>query len=110
MAHKLDREKKEKYNLTISVTDTIHTVFTQLYVTVIDINDHRPEFSESLYRIQISEVVPEGTEILKLQATDADAHSKLLFSLHSARHSTSMQDFKLDSLTGSLTLVKCLDR
>lgn len=41
LAHKLDHELQREYILNISVTDTVHTVYTTLNVSVIDINDHR---------------------------------------------------------------------
>lgn len=110
LAKKLDWETQNEYNLTISVTDGVHTVLTQLYVTVIDINDHRPEFTESTYKIDISENIDEGTEILHLHATDRDEDKKLFFSLHAARDPISLQLFRVDSVTGSITLAKKLDR
>lgn len=77
---------------------------------VIDINDHRPEFTESLYTVDISESLPTGTEVLRLKATDKDNEEKLLFSLHSARNLVSFQIFKMDSITGALILAQNLDR
>lgn len=110
LAKKLDWETQNEYNLTISVSDGVHTVLTQLYVTVIDINDHRPEFTESTYKIDISENIDEGTEILQLHATDRDEDKKLFFSLHAARDPISLQIFRVDSVTGSITIAKNLDR
>lgn len=110
LAHKLDHETQNVYYLNISVTDSVHTVYTQLNVTVIDINDHRPEFSESLYTVEISEAVPLETEVLKLKATDKDDDGKLIYSLHSAQNQISLTTFKLDSLTGIISLASNLDR
>ncbi|XP_049820796.1 fat-like cadherin-related tumor suppressor homolog isoform X5 [Aethina tumida] len=110
LAHKLDHETQNVYYLNISVTDSVHTVYTQLNVTVIDINDHRPEFSESLYTVEISEAVPLETEVLKLKATDKDDDGKLIYSLHSAQNQISLATFKLDSLTGIISLASKLDR
>lgn len=110
MAKKLDWEIQNEYALNISVTDGIYKTYTQLNVTVIDINDHRPEFSENLYKVEISEAVPVDTEILRLKATDKDADGKLIYSLHSARNMASLQIFKLDSITGVITLQSNLDR
>lgn len=79
-------------------------------VSVIDINDHRPEFSESTYKVEISEAVPVNTEILKLRASDKDDDSKLIYSLYSARNLISLQTFKVDSITGAIYLTDNLDR
>ena len=110
LAHKLDYEAQNEYTLNISVTDSVHTVYTQLNVSVIDINDHRPEFSETLYKVEISEAVPVETEILRLRATDKDDNTKLIYSLHSARNLISLQTFKVDSITGVIYLTDNLDR
>lgn len=110
LAKKLDWETQKEYNLTISISDGIHTVYTQLYVTVIDINDHRPEFTEKSYRIDISEDIDEGTEILQLHATDLDEDKKLFFSLHAARDPISLKKFRVDSVTGKIFLAQKLDR
>ncbi|KAL1490534.1 hypothetical protein ABEB36_013210 [Hypothenemus hampei] len=110
LAHKLDHELQNEYVLNISVTDTVHTIYTQLNVTVIDINDHRPEFTESLYKVEISEAVPVDTEIFRLEATDKDENDKLIFSFYSAENVLSLKTFKLDSITGIITLATNLDR
>lgn len=110
LAKHLDWETRREYNLTISVTDGVHTVTTQLYISVIDINDHRPEFTDSVYRIDISEHVEYGTEVLQLHATDRDEDKQLFYSLHAARDPASLKLFRLDSVTGSVTLAQPLDR
>ncbi|XP_068083906.1 fat-like cadherin-related tumor suppressor homolog [Anabrus simplex] len=110
LTKKLDWEKKNNYNLTISVTDGVHTVYTQLFVVVIDINDHRPVFPQKVYSIDVSENVEKGTEILQLLATDEDEDKKVFYSLHSARSPSSLSIFKIDSMTGAVTLKEKLDR
>ncbi|KAH0811930.1 hypothetical protein GEV33_010859 [Tenebrio molitor] len=110
LAQKLDYEVQNEYCLNISVTDSVHTVYTQLNVSVIDINDHRPEFSESVYKVEISEAVPIDTEILRLRAADRDDDTKLIYSLYSARNLISLQTFKVDSITGVIYLIDNLDR
>ncbi|XP_045469521.1 fat-like cadherin-related tumor suppressor homolog isoform X5 [Harmonia axyridis] len=110
LARKLDHEVEDHYTLNISVSDSVNTVYELLNVSVIDINDHRPEFSESLYQVDISEAVPPTTEILKLKATDKDAGSKLIYSLYSARNAISLQTFKIDSISGVIYLASNLDR
>lgn len=110
LVKKLDWEIQREYNLTISVTDGVHVSHAFLYVTVLDINDHRPEFSQSIYRVNVSESVEDGTEILQLQATDADADKKLFYSLHAAQDPSSLKMFRVDAVTGGVFLVQKLDR
>nr|XP_034195560.1 fat-like cadherin-related tumor suppressor homolog isoform X8 [Osmia lignaria] len=110
LAKKLDWETQNFYNLTIGVTDSVHTAVTQLLVTVIDINDHRPEFTETTYRVDISENVEKGEMILQLHATDEDEDKKVFYSLHAAQNQASLEIFHVDSVTGSVTLNEVLDR
>jgi Cadherin domain. len=77
---------------------------------VIDINDHRPTFSQKIYGVDISENVEQGTEILRLLATDEDEDKKVFYSLHAARSPASLSIFKIDSVTGSVFLNEKLDR
>ena len=82
----------------------------QLFVTVIDINDHRPNFSQKIYTVEISENVDKGTEILRLMATDEDEDKKVFYSLHAARSPVSHTIFMIDSVTGAVFLNEKLDR
>lgn len=77
---------------------------------VIDSNDHRPEFSRPVYSVDISENVPVDTVVITLHASDRDEDSKVLFGIHAARTPSSLEIFKLDSLTGAIKLAKQLDR
>lgn len=110
LAKKLDCEKKREYNLTISVTDGAHIVKTHLYISVINSNDHRPQFTESEYRVEISENTERDSEILQLHATDADDDKKLFYSLHTAKNPSSLNLFRVDSVSGVITLTQKLDR
>jgi protocadherin Fat 1/2/3 len=110
LAKKLDCEKKREYNLTISVTDGTHIVKTHLYISVINSNDHRPQFTENEYRVEISENTERDSEILQLHATDADDDKRLFYSLHAAKNPASLNMFRLDSISGLLTLTQKLDR
>lgn len=83
---------------------------SQLFVTVIDINDHRPIFSQKIYTVEISENVDKGTEILRLMATDEDEDKKVFYSLHAARSPVSHTIFMIDSVTGAIFLNEKLDR
>lgn len=54
--------------------------------------------------------MPVGTEILTLKATDKDDDGKLIYSLHAARNKISLQTFRVDSMTGIISLASSLDR
>lgn len=110
LAKKLDYDVRKEYNLTIAVTDGMHVVKTHLYIAVIDSNNHRPEFTRHEYRVEISENTERDAEILQLHATDADDDKKLFYSLHAAKNPTSLELFRVDSMTGVVTLLQKLDR
>lgn len=77
---------------------------------MIDINDHRPEFTDTTYHVEISENVEKGEAILQLHATDKDEDKKLFYSLHNAQNQASLGIFHVDSVTGVITLNDALDR
>ncbi|KAM4875307.1 protocadherin beta-3-like [Thomomys bottae] len=74
----LDREIKDEYNITITVTDlgtprlqTQHS----LRVQVSDVNDNAPEFSQSSYTLRVRENNSPALHIGTIRATDRDAGS-----------------------------------
>ena len=75
-----------------------------------DTNEHRPELSESVYRVNIAESAEVGTAVVQLSATDKDVGQRLFFSLHAASSPASLELFRVDSLTGVVSLIKPLDR
>ncbi|CAG9825597.1 unnamed protein product [Phaedon cochleariae] len=110
LVKKVDYETQKEYSLNISVSDSTHTVYTTLNVSLLDVNDERPVFSKSVYKVELSEAVPIYTEVLTLEASDKDDNDTLLFSFHSAENVASLRTFILDSITGVITLAASLDR
>ncbi|XP_065207257.1 fat-like cadherin-related tumor suppressor homolog isoform X3 [Planococcus citri] len=110
LAKQLNYEVQRKYNLTISVTDGVHTVFTHLFVNVASINKYRPEFIRKVFVANVSENTPVGTKILQLSATDRDSDQNLFYSLHNAQSLASLKIFNLDYQTGALSIAESLDR
>lgn len=82
----------------------------QLDITVLDVNDHPPVFTKKIYRAEVSENAEIGTEIVQLNATDADEDKRVFYALHTASSAISMRKFKLDSVRGVVTLAERLDR
>ncbi|CAF95368.1 unnamed protein product, partial [Tetraodon nigroviridis] len=112
----------------------------QAYIRVLDMNEHRPVFSKSLYEVSwfsrpagssvcsqtieskmfsplfillLKVRVPEDTspwkDILQVSAQDADASSKLVFSIHNRQDQDSSTLFHLDPKSGVLVLKEELD-
>lgn len=73
---KLDRERKAEYNFRVLARDGGRRQLTgtlTVKVIVDDINDHKPQFERSSYGTIIAENTAEGTDILRIKATDKDA-------------------------------------
>ncbi|XP_075466227.1 protocadherin Fat 1 isoform X4 [Ascaphus truei] len=109
VARLLDAEQKSNYNLTVEATDGTRSISTQVFIKVIDTNDHRPEFSTSKYEVLIPEDVQPETEILQVIATDKDEKNKLIYSLQNSIDPVSLRKFRMDPATGSVYIVEKLD-
>ncbi|XP_077135758.1 protocadherin Fat 1 isoform X2 [Ranitomeya variabilis] len=109
VARPLDAEQKSNYNLTVEATDGTRSISTQVYIKVIDTNDHRPQFSTSKYEVLIPEDIRTETEILQVIATDKDEKNKLIYTLQSSTDPASLKKFRIDPATGSLYVVEKLD-
>lgn len=109
VAKPLDAEQKSNYNLTVEVTDGTTSIVTQVFIKVIDTNDHRPQFSTSKYEVVIPEDTVPETEILQISALDKDEKNKLIYTLQSSIDPLSLKKFRLDPATGSLYTSEKLD-
>lgn len=69
----LDRETQPSYSLFIAARDPDFTAFSEVVITVLDVNEHKPVFNPLKYNVTISEAAVIGTSLLKLSATDQDA-------------------------------------
>ena len=79
---------------------------TTLTVSVTDINDNAPEFSDTSFNFDISENLPPGTEVGVLRVTDRDfgASAEILFTLTglgSERFSVEVVNVTQMSISGS---------
>ncbi|XP_053307224.1 cadherin-23 [Spea bombifrons] len=75
----LDREKKDHYTLTAIARDNPGDVASnrrensvQVLITVLDVNDCRPQFSRSQFSTSVYENEPEGTSVITMSAIDLD--------------------------------------
>uniref|UniRef100_A0A674MUG8 FAT atypical cadherin 1a n=1 Tax=Takifugu rubripes TaxID=31033 RepID=A0A674MUG8_TAKRU len=81
----------------------------QVLIRVIDTNNHRPQFSEEFYEVNVAEDEPPGTEVLQISASDRDEKNKLTFTLLSSTDPFSLRKFRLDPGTGTLYTAEKLD-
>lgn len=77
ISSKMDRELQDEYWVIIQAKDMIGlpgalSGTTSVLIKLSDINDNKPIFKDSLYRLTVSESVPIGTSIGKIMAYDND--------------------------------------
>ncbi|KAJ6657745.1 hypothetical protein lerEdw1_001932 [Lerista edwardsae] len=75
----LDREKKDHYTLTAVARDNPGDISSnrrensvQVLITVLDINDCRPQFAKKRFGTSVYENEPSGTSVITMTATDLD--------------------------------------
>ncbi|XP_075902660.1 protocadherin gamma-A2-like [Nelusetta ayraudi] len=71
----LDREIRDKYNITLSAIDMGFPALSStktVVLNIIDINDNAPAFSQGVYSTQIMENNSPGVSLLQIHAKDAD--------------------------------------
>ncbi|NXF91161.1 PCD23 protein, partial [Eubucco bourcierii] len=104
-AASLDRETQEVF---IIKGNPSRSSTAQLYITVLDENDHNPLFGKTQYQISVREDLEEGSTILNLLASDEDdgLNGEVMYSLIDDTFGV----FAIDSVTGSILTTKILDR
>lgn len=114
----LDYETLRSYRLVIRAQDggsPSRSNTTQVLINVKDVNDNAPRFYTSLFQESVSESVPIGYSIVRVQAYDADEgpNADIKYSI-SARDSIGGSSDQLpvtvDSRTGWIYTTKELDR
>ncbi|XP_069885086.1 cadherin-19 [Dipodomys merriami] len=77
ISSEMDRELQDEYWVIIQAKDMLGqpgslSATTSVLIKLSDINDNKPIFKESLYRLTVSESAPTGTSIGKIIAYDDD--------------------------------------
>ncbi|XP_057269672.1 protocadherin gamma-A2-like isoform X4 [Pezoporus wallicus] len=113
LAKALDREEAAFHELVLKASDggePARTGTARIRVAVQDANDNPPIFSQEEYTVRVPEDVPVGSLLVTLTATDADEglNGNVKYSLTKITEIAS-KIFELDSETGALTIVGCLD-
>ncbi|XP_035292928.1 protocadherin-16 isoform X1 [Cricetulus griseus] len=107
----LDFESLTQYNLTVAAADRgqpPRSSAVPVTVTVLDVNDNPPVFTQASYRVTVPEDMPVGAELLHVEASDADPgpHGLVRFTLSSG---DPLGLFELDENSGALRLAHPLD-
>ncbi|XP_046709848.1 protocadherin-15b [Silurus meridionalis] len=105
----LDREQREHYELVVEAWDAApdpRRASIILSVTVLDINDNSPVFSQPSYTVILPENSPPDMTILNLTARDADLNSNITYRI---RTTEARRLFELNPVTGELKVLYTLD-
>ncbi|XP_034425619.1 protocadherin-15b isoform X2 [Hippoglossus hippoglossus] len=109
----LDREVKGHYFLIVEAwdgsVDPRRSRLT-LSVTVLDVDDNIPVFTQQTYNVNLPENSPKDSVILQLKAKDADLDSNLTYRIRSEGLDPEITRlFRIDPGTGELSVLKVLD-
>ena len=103
----LDYETTTSYSVTVSVRDggsPANTASVEVRVTVTDINENAPVFSNQISSINVAESASVGTLVATITATDADSQDTISYNI-----SPASPKFTIDSGTGKITVKSTLD-
>ncbi|XP_054999249.1 protocadherin beta-3 [Sorex araneus] len=109
----LDREEQPALDLTLTALDggsPQRSGTAQIHILISDINDNAPEFTQSLYEVQVLENSPINTVILTVSASDSDTeHFGTISYAFSHAAEEIRNTFRLNPITGDIQLVKYLN-
>ncbi len=111
--HMFDREFQDKYEIPIVATDTGgRSGFTKLVVKITDINDNHPKFDLSEYKANVFANLTKGTEVVQVQATDADIehNADLKYTIYNDKNDKHLDLFEIDTVTGQIKLKRNLKK
>ncbi|XP_053092530.1 protocadherin alpha-3-like [Pangasianodon hypophthalmus] len=110
----LDREQHSKHLLSLTAFDGGNPPKSgtlDIIVSVIDVNDNIPVFTQEIYTVALNENVPVGTIITTVNASDADdgLNGELEYTLRRSSKSNVNDVFQLDSVTGEISVKGNID-
>ncbi|XP_048884489.1 protocadherin gamma-A11-like isoform X32 [Brienomyrus brachyistius] len=109
----LDREKQDQLTLVLTAMDGGNPPMSgtaEIHITVLDINDNAPAFSQAIYKATITENAAKGTLLTTVSASDLDEglYGKVTYSLSSSMDR--MSDlFQIDENNGEVRLFGEMD-
>lgn len=109
----LNREQRDNYHFSVVARDGGSPPLSgtlKVNITISDVNDNSPKFSQSVYYIEVKESVNVSSVILTLRATDLDdgKNGKVFYRLSPHQSETVLTSFAIDNSTGDLSVIKLL--
>ncbi|KAM8958713.1 protocadherin alpha-9 isoform 10-T10 [Lycaon pictus] len=110
----LDREQSPELHLLLTATDRGKPELTgtvQLLIKVLDANDNAPAFDRTLYAVKLPENVPNGTLVIKLNASDLDEglNGDIIYSFFSDISPDIKSKFYIDAVSGEIIAIGHID-
>ncbi|XP_058268058.1 protocadherin gamma-A8-like isoform X47 [Hemibagrus wyckioides] len=109
----LDREKQEMLTLLLTAMDGGEPVLSgtvQIHITVLDVNDNAPVFTQKLYKASIIENSPKGTKLTTVSASDADEGTNGQVTYYISNTDKTVKDlFQINENYGEITLKGQID-
>ncbi|XP_067828518.1 cadherin-23-like isoform X2 [Heptranchias perlo] len=110
----LDREKKDHYTLTAVAKDNPgdnpnnrRENAVQVLVTVLDVNDYRPQFSKNVFSTSVYENEPGGASVVTMTASDLDEGENAV--LQYSIQGPGVEAFRIDENTAMITTARLLE-
>ncbi|NXX40435.1 PCDA3 protein, partial [Tricholaema leucomelas] len=110
----LDREAVPVHKLLLTASDGGRPSLTgtmEVVVSVLDVNDNAPQFSQSVYKVQLPESAPEGTFVVRVNATDPDLgpYGDVIYEIDTFDPASGSDLFSIDGKSGEIRLKGALD-
>ena len=106
----LDRERQSEYRLNVVASDTPNggpeqkSTTAIVYITLEDVNDTPPIFSQSRYSAVVPENSPEGTLVTQVMATDPDLGESGEVTFELPQGLSNLKSlYRIDSESGAIT-------
>ncbi|CAM4611801.1 unnamed protein product, partial [Caretta caretta] len=109
----LDREEQAQLMLILTAADgglPQRTGTAQIRINVLDSNDNFPQFSQSVYKVQLMENSPQDTLVTKVEASDLDQgpNAEITYSFGQVPDRI-LKLFKLNQFSGEITVLGIID-
>ncbi|XP_029549960.1 cadherin EGF LAG seven-pass G-type receptor 2-like isoform X6 [Salmo trutta] len=108
VAARLDRESVDFYNFGVEARDHGHPVMSSsasVSMTILDVNDNNPEFTQRSYYMRLNEDAVVGTSVVTVSAVDQDINSVVTYQISSGN---TRNRFSITSLSGGGLIILAL--
>ncbi|XP_074522154.1 cadherin EGF LAG seven-pass G-type receptor 2 isoform X2 [Halichoeres trimaculatus] len=111
VAAELDRESVDYYNFGVEARDHGYPMMSSsasISMTILDVNDNNPEFTQKAYHMRLNEDAAVGTSVVTVSAVDQDINSVVTYQISSGN---TRNRFSITSQSGGglITLALPLD-